>query len=210
LIKPNDEYPAQYMYCKVNNNKISLCNADGDVLDQQKIFLESNNDYYNLKVSEEQTEFKITGKEKEAQAKTPKVEIDTDNDNAKYVGDLEENRTCGYWSSTETKDSYQFMYGKYKSFEVDVRGDAIEGADKITDLNSFSLVDENQEGFGSYKNFFTTPHQENLGINEKTYKEVFAKVMQEKEDKTDKLVRVKYKKGNKFYYAPMYMNIEKK
>lgn len=102
------------------------------------------------------------------------------------------------------------MCGKYTSFEIDVNEESIEGRDKIDDLSIFSLVDENQEGFGSYKDFFTTPYQENLGIDEKIYKEVFSTVLQEKETKTENLVRVKYEKDGKFYYAPMYLEVNKR
>ena len=211
LIKADGEYPPQYIYCKVNNKKISLCNANGEILEQQKIFLKSNNDYYNIKINDEQTEFEITGKEKEAQTKVPKIESDIDKNYKTYTGDLNEDRYCGYWSAIEEdKNSYQFMCGKYTSCEVEINWETIEGKDKIDDLSTFSLVDENQEGFGSYKDFFTTPYQENLGIDEKIYKEVFSTVLQEKETNTDNLVRVKYEKDGKFYYAPMYLEINKK
>lgn len=88
LIKADKEYPPQYIYCKVNNKKIALCNADGEVLEQQKIFLKSNKDYYNIKLNDEQTEFKITGKEKEAQTKVPQVETNIDKEYQRYTGDL--------------------------------------------------------------------------------------------------------------------------
>ncbi|MEI6672383.1 MAG: hypothetical protein WCL02_03310 [bacterium] len=55
-----------------------------------------------------------------------------------------------------------------------------------------------------------TEKQKTFGIDEKTYKEVFNKVLKEKETKTDNLIRVKYKKDGKFYYAPMYLDISKK
>lgn len=212
LIKPYEWYPAQYIYCKVDNKKISLCNADGAVLDQQKIFLKSNNDYYKIKLDETKTEFKIIGKEKEKQLMMPKVETETDSDYKAYAWDITQERYCGYRASKwENDDSYQFMCDKYTSFAVDVKKDnKIEGKDKIKDLENFWLVDENEEGFGSYKDFFMTEKQKTFGIDEKTYKEVFNKVLKEKETKTDNLIRVKYKKDGKFYYAPMYVDISKK
>lgn len=210
IIQANWEYPAQYLYCKANNEKISLCNADGDILDQQKIFLEANNDYYNIKTNDDQTQFIISGKDKEKQTKMPKVEIETDKNDVAYTGDLNNDRYCGYRSSKPNEDSYQFMCGKYKSFEVTVKGENIEGTDKITDIGSFSLTDENQEGFGSYKDFFMTAYQKDIWLDEKTYKEVFGKVLKEKETENGKLIKVKYKKDNKFYYAPMYLDVEKK
>ena len=115
-------------------------------MEQQKIFLKSNKDYYNIKLNDEETEFKITGKEKEAQTKVPQIETDIDKDYKTYTGDLTQDRYCGYRSATgEEENSYQFMCGKYTSFEVDVNGETIEGIDKIDDLSTFSLVDENQE-----------------------------------------------------------------
>jgi len=116
------EYPAQYIYCKVNNKKISLCNADGDVLEQQKIFLEQNNDYYNLKLNDDQTQFSISGKEKEEQSKMPTLDISTNKDYKAYTGDLNQERHCGYRSTKgEDENSYQFMCNKYKSFEVNIK-----------------------------------------------------------------------------------------
>ena len=104
------------------------------------------------------------------------------------------------------------MCGKYKSFEIDVTGkewEKIENGDKIAGLDWFSLIDQNQEGFGTYQKFFKTPEQENLGISEKTYNEVFGKLLKDNETKTDDLVKVKYKKDGKFYYAPMHLEVDR-
>ena len=200
LIKANGEYPAQYIYCKVNDKKITLCNADGESLDQQKIFLEANNDYYNIKINDNQKEFTIIGKEKEKQSMMPVLKIKTNNDYRQYTGDITKERHCGYRSTKkDDENAYQFMGDNYTSFDVNIKGEKVEGKDKIEDLSAFSLVNENEEGFGSYKDFFITKYQENLWIDEKTYQEVFSKVVQEKETNNDNLVKVKYKKGDKFY-----------
>lgn len=143
------------------------------------------------------------------------MEVGTDKNDAPYIGDLNQDRICEYWATKSDKEnSYQFMCGKYTSLDVTTTGvdqKTITGLDKIdSDLNKFSLVDNNQEGFGSYKNFFKTAGQENLGIDEATYKEVFTTILKGKEKDTKDLVRVKYMKDGKFYYAPMHLDISKK
>jgi hypothetical protein len=123
------------------------------------------------------------------------LDISTNKDYKQYIGDLDQERNCGYRSAkSEDENSYQFMCNKYTSYKIDIKGDEIQGEDKISDISSFSLVNENEEDFGTYKDFFVTKYQKNLGIDEKTYKEVFGKVFQEQETNTDTLVRVKYKK----------------
>ena len=211
LIKANGEYPAQYIYCKVNNKNITLCNADGEQLDQQKIFLEANDDYYNIKINDNEKEFTIIGKNNEKQSKMPVLDISTDKEYDKYAWDIKKERHCGYRSAKkDDENSYQFMGDKYTSFDVNIKGEKVEGKDKIEDLSTFSLINENEEGFWSYNDFFITEHQKTLWIDEKTYQEVFSKVIQEKETNKDNLVKVKYKKGDKFYYMPMNLEVIKR
>jgi len=39
------------------------------------------------------------------------------------------------------------MGDKYTSFDVNIKGEKVEGKDKIEDLSTFSLINENEEGF---------------------------------------------------------------
>ena len=214
IVTENEENSAQYMYSRVDDGIVSLCNDDGEKITEQKIIIQPNNDFYKITVlpkTGDFQQFKIDGIEEEKQSLIPIIETDLDKDYKLYKGDLDENRSCNYWSTKKTDtEAYQFMCGKYTSLDIEVKDNTtIQGTDKIKDLSAFSLVDENQEGFGSYKNFFTTEKQENLGIDESIYKDVFTKILKEKETDTEKLVRVKYKKNGKFYYAPMYLDINK-
>lgn len=207
--------PDQYIYAKVINGKITLCNDKGEQLTEQKIIIGENNDFYKITVEETNNiqQFKINGIEKEREKMLPIVTINTDKKTAPYIGDLTTQRTCMYRSrKQDTTNSYQFAGPNYLSFAVDTKENentsTIQGESKINTVSEFSLVDANEEGFGSYKDFFTTPYQKALGIDEKTYENVFKDLY--KEESTNNLIRVKYKKDNRFYYAPMYANIETK
>jgi hypothetical protein len=97
-----------------------LCNAKGETINEQNIYLQASDDYYTLKLSDNKKEFKIIGKKEEAQRQSPKVEIAIDKDMEVYKGDLQIERNCSYQAElSNNKFDYEFN-NKYTSFAVEV------------------------------------------------------------------------------------------
>ncbi len=214
-------YPAQYIYCKVIDNKIALCDANGDALTQQKIIIKSTKDYYVVSVDDVVTgtkttqQFKIDAKKDKTEERTPEIDtFEVEKDYTKYTGDLTAERYCSFraYDSTSLTDSYKFdEKDGYTSLDIKVNAGQISGTDKVTGVQSFDIVDQDQDDFGSYKEFFTTKEQKNLGISEKAYKTAFNNILEDETKKTDDLVRVKYKgTDGKYYYALMHADIDQR
>ncbi len=212
--KGKRNYLEQSIYCKVEGESLSLCDSDGNVLENTYLIDPTNEHYYKLTVDGSNPKNFSVEHLGEAEPNNI-IKLETEikaYDNKKVSIDLQDD-TIELLKSN-LKDRYTFANKKHEMCTIYLDNEKkIDSKTLEWGNQKPQIIKTGDAWFGSYKKYFAGNGRENLGIDEAQYEAVFKGIYGGKYTETDsnkKIIQVKLRSStdNKYYYD--YMAIKQK